>query len=84
MNIIEKRKTWFTISIILILAGLLAMPINAFMGNGILNFDVEFIGGTVMEVNIGQDFDIAKDIKPIVVDITGEENLRLHVRENRA
>ncbi|NLK96625.1 MAG: protein translocase subunit SecF [Epulopiscium sp.] len=74
MNIIEKRKTWFTISIILILAGLLAMPINAFMGNGILNFDVEFIGGTVMEVNIGQDFDIAKDIKPIVVDITGEEN----------
>lgn len=74
MNIIEKRKTWFTISIILILAGLLAMPINAFMGNGILNFDVEFIGGTVMEVNIGQDFDIANDIRPVVVEITGDEN----------
>ncbi|WP_341878000.1 protein translocase subunit SecF [Defluviitalea saccharophila] len=74
MNIIEKRKTWFTISIIIILAGLLAMPINAFMGNGILNFDVEFIGGTVMEVNIGQDFDIANDIRPVVVEITGDEN----------
>lgn len=74
MNIIEKRKTWFTISIIIILAGLLAMPINAFMGNGILNFDVEFIGGTVMEVNIGQDFDITNDIRPIVVEITGDDN----------
>jgi preprotein translocase SecF subunit len=74
MNIIEKRKTWFMISTIIILVGLLAMPINAFMGNGILNFDVEFIGGTVMEVNIGQDFDIPKDIRPIVIDITGDEN----------
>ncbi|KAE9634436.1 protein translocase subunit SecF [Defluviitalea raffinosedens] len=74
MNIIAKRKIWFTVSIILILAGLLAMPINAMMGNGILNFDVEFAGGTVMEINIGQDFDITNDIKPVVVEITGDEN----------
>lgn len=74
MNIVEKRKTWFTISIIIIIAGLLAMPINAMMGNGILNFDVEFIGGTVMEVNIGQDFDITNDIRPIVIEITGDES----------
>ena len=74
MNIIAKRKIWFTVSIILILAGLLAMPINAMMGNGILNFDVEFAGGTVMEVNIGQDFDITNDIRPIVIEITGDES----------
>lgn len=74
MNIVEKRKTWFAISIIIIIAGLLAMPINAMMGNGILNFDVEFIGGTVMEVNIGQDFDITNDIRPIVIEITGDES----------
>lgn len=74
MNVIEKRKIWFALSIAIILAGLIAMPINAMMGKGILNFDVEFIGGTVMEINIGQDFNIAQDIRPIVIEITGEDN----------
>lgn len=74
MDIIKSRNRWFILSAVIIIAGLLAMPINALRGVGILNFDVEFIGGTVMEINIGQTFDINKDIKPIVVEITGEDN----------
>lgn len=83
MNIIEKRKIWFTISIVIILAGLLAMPINALMGNDILNFDVEFAGGTVMEINIGQEFDIAKDIRPLVMEITGDDSPQITRIDNQ-
>lgn len=72
MDFIEKRKIIYIISSILIIIGLLAMPFNAFSGNEILNYDIEFKGGTLMHVNIGQDFDIDKDIRPIVVETTGD------------
>ncbi|WP_058486116.1 protein translocase subunit SecF [Defluviitalea phaphyphila] len=73
-NIVEKRKIWFTISLLVIIAGLLAMPINALRGKGILNFDIEFIGGTLMHINIGQEFDTKEDITPIVTEITGDDS----------
>ena len=43
MDIVGSRKITFTIAIIVILAGLLAMPINAGMGKGILDFDVNLL-----------------------------------------
>ncbi|NLJ88848.1 MAG: protein translocase subunit SecF [Epulopiscium sp.] len=84
MDIVGSRKVTFAISIIIILAGIIAMPINASMGRGILDFDVEFIGGTVMEINIGQEFDINNDIKPIVVDITGDDSPQITRVDNQA
>lgn len=69
MQIVEKRKLWFLISIVIILAGLIAMPINSMMGRGMLNYDVEFVGGTQMHVSIGQDFN-NNDIANIVKDVT--------------
>lgn len=69
MQIVEKRKLWFLISIVIILAGLIAMPINSMMGRGMLNYDVEFVGGTQMHVSIGQGFN-NNDIANIVKDVT--------------
>lgn len=69
MQIVEKRKLWFLISIVIILAGLIAMPVNSMMGRGMLNYDVEFVGGTQLHVSIGQDFN-NNDIANIVKDIT--------------
>lgn len=71
MAIVEKRKLWFIISIILIVVGLLAMPINAMLGKGILNFDVEFVGGMEMQIAIGEDFQ-NNDIMSIVSEVTGQ------------
>lgn len=71
MVIVQKRKLWFTISIICIVIGLLAMPINFFMGRGMLNYDVEFIGGTQMHVDIGEDFN-NNDILNVVKEVTGQ------------
>ena len=77
MDFIGKRKIFFTISIVLVLIGLLAMPFNAALGNDILNYDIEFKGGTLVHVNIGQDFDIQNDIKPIVEETTGDKSLHI-------
>ncbi|NLI89377.1 MAG: protein translocase subunit SecD [Epulopiscium sp.] len=72
IKFVEKRKVKYIISSIFIVIGLLAMPFNAFSGNEILNYDIEFKGGTLMHVDIGQDFDIDKDIRPIVIETTGD------------
>lgn len=72
MKIIEKRKIWYTISLIIILAGLIAMPIYKGSTGTELNYDIEFSGGTTMYINIGQEFDPLTDIRPIVIETTGE------------
>jgi len=71
MQIVQKRKIWFLISIIFIAVGLIAMPINYMLGRGMLNYDVEFIGGTQMQVSIGEDFN-NNDIANIVKDVTNQ------------
>ena len=37
-----------------------------------------------MEINIGQEFDINNDIKPIVVDITGDDSPQITRVDNQA
>lgn len=71
MEIVQRRKLWFTISIICIAIGLAAMAINAAMGKGMLNYDVEFVGGTQMHMSIGQEFD-NNDIMSIVKEVTNQ------------
>lgn len=72
IDFIKIRKRFFIISSAVIIIGLVAMPFNASIGNNILNYDIEFQGGTLMHVNIGQEFDIESDIKPIVTEATGD------------
>lgn len=74
MKFIENRKKFYVLSIVVILIGLLAMPYHGLIkGDGMLNYDIDFRGGTVMHVEIGQPFDINKDIKPLVVEHLGDE-----------
>ncbi len=90
MQIVQKRKIWFLISIIFIAVGLIAMPINSMLGRGMLNYDVEFIGGTQMQVSIGEDFnndDIANIVKnvtnqtaPQVQRILGKDEVNIKIR----
>ena len=50
-NIIEKRKILFAIPCVIILAGLIALI--AFGG---LNTDIDFTGGSAMEIDLGEKF----------------------------
>ena len=48
-NIVEKRKIFFSISLVVIIAGIIAMV--AFGG---LNADIDFTGGTTVYVDMGE------------------------------
>lgn len=48
------------------------MIVNAGMGNGAFSTDVEFSGGTSIEVSIGKEFE-NNDITNIVKETTGEK-----------
>lgn len=73
MQIVEKRVIYIAISVVLILAGFVGMIVNAGMGKGAFSTDVEFSGGTSIEVSIGKEFE-NNDITNIVKEATGENN----------
>lgn len=59
LKIIEKTKIWFSISAIIIIVGLVTMATKG------LEYGLDFKGGTVVQFNIGKDFNKA-DIDEIV------------------
>ena len=69
LKVIERRKIFFILSSVLILIGLLAMPFNAARGQGILNYDIEFKGGSVMQMDLGTDIDPQTDIMPLINEL---------------
>ncbi len=71
MDIINNRKKFFAISLIIIVIGIATMIINSVSKKGALNYDVEFTGGTSMDIDIGKDFD-NNDISDIISNITGQ------------
>lgn len=77
MNFIQNRKKFFIISIVIILIGLLAMPFQAMRGNDILNYDIEFKGGTVMQIDIGTEYNINDEIRPLVEEYLGDSSARI-------
>lgn len=77
MNYIQSRKKFYLISAVVILIGLLAMPFNALRGKEILNYDIEFKGGSVMQVDLGTTVDINKDIKPLVEETLQDDAARI-------
>jgi len=58
LKVIEKTKIWFSISLIIIIGGLILM------GSRGLNFGIDFKGGTKLVVELGEGFD-----KPTVDEI---------------
>ena len=69
MKIIENRKIFFAVSVVLICIGLAALNANA--GRGALNWDVEFTGGTSMELDMGGAFE-NDTLEDIVREVTGQ------------
>jgi len=70
MKIVEKRKVWFTASLVIILLGFISMFVFSAKEGRALNYDLEFSGGSMLHVNIGQPFE-NKDIAAIVKQVTG-------------
>lgn len=73
MKIIENRKKFFALSLVMILIGFAAMFYQGSKGNGMLNWDVEFTGGTAMEIDMGEAYDHDK-LSEVIFNITGQKS----------
>lgn len=65
INFVGKKKIFFIISAVVILAGIVSMAIQG------LNFGIDFVGGTAMDVKLGTEYtrDVESDLKAIVQDV---------------
>ncbi len=77
IQFIKNRVKFYIISIVCLVLGLLFMPYHALKGEGALNWDIEFKGGSVIQIDIGQDFNTEQDIRPIIKEVTGDETARI-------
>ena len=79
INFLQKRRTFFILSLVLILAGPLFMIINGAAGNKALNFSLEFSGGTATNVTFNENLDIKtidSEVTPLVEEVTGDKNVQ--------
>ena len=85
INFLGKKKICFAISIALILIGFVAMGVNAGKGNGVLNYSLEFMGGTSSTVTFDKDYtleEIDKNIVPLIEDAVGDKNVQVQKVQN--
>lgn len=68
MKVIERTKIWFIISALVILAGALSLLIQG------LNFDIEFAGGTIIQIDMHQKLESHDELTALVKDISGDSN----------
>ncbi len=66
-NIMKNYAKFMAVSAIIILAGIVTLIIN-----GGFATDIDFAGGTMMQVNIGQEFETA-DVEAIITEKTGKK-----------
>ena len=72
---LKPRKAFFGVSLLLIVAGFAAMGVNRASTGAILNYGMEFRGGTSTNVTFNDDLSlerISSEVVPVVEQITGE------------
>ena len=73
-----KRKVLFAVAIALALIAPVGIATNAAMGNGPLNFSLEFLGGTSTTVEFNEDMtieEIDEKVKPVIANITNDVDI---------
>lgn len=71
MKIVKNRFIYIAISVVIILAGIAAMVFNAASGNGAFNYDIQFTGGTSIQVDLGVEA-TDDEVSEIIKGVTGE------------
>jgi SecD/SecF fusion protein len=83
-DIIERKRFWFGVSIALIAIGLAFLPIHNETKDDMLNYDIEFVGGTSTLVTTGEVmFDTPESmqarLKDLVVKATGDVTPQMNI-----
>ncbi len=75
----SRKAVFFAVSIAVILAGFAFMGVNKVKTGNILNYSLEFIGGTSTNVVFNEDMsltDIDSRVVPLIEEITGDGNVQ--------
>ena len=79
-DFVGRKKIFFTISIILILVGPVAMGICHVKDGKALNYSLEFMGGTSTTVPFNEEMtldDLDNKVNPVVQEVTGDANIQM-------
>ena len=79
IDFIGKKAVFFTISGIIIAAGLIGMGVHSTTEGKALNYGLDFMGGTSTTADFGKDMtieDIENDIVPYVEKVTGDSDVQ--------
>ena len=79
MGFVGRRKLWFAISGVVILVGVAFFVIHGAKGDGVLNFDLEFSGGSSTKIEFSKDYsvdEIEDSIIPIIKETTGVKTVQ--------
>ena len=79
IDFIGKKAVFFTISGIIIAAGLISMGVHSATEGKVLNYGLDFMGGTSTTADFGKDMtieDIENDIVPYVEKVTGDSDVQ--------
>ena len=80
INFIAKKKVWFSVAAVFLLVTIGSMITYKAMGKGILNFSLEFKGGTSMTVTMNDDYsinEIDSEVVPVIEDEINDSNIQI-------
>lgn len=78
INFLGKKMVFFTLSLLVIAGGLVAMGLHSMKEESALNYGLDFVGGTSTTADFGKDYsieDIESEIVPLVAEITGDNDI---------
>ncbi len=78
INFIKYRFVYLAISVAVIACGIIGMIAYNANSKGILNFGLEFVGGTSTTADMGKEYtveDLESEVVPLIEDITGDANV---------
>jgi len=79
INFTSKKNIFFIVSGVLILSGFVFMGVNKASTGDVLNYSLEFKGGTSTNVTFGEDMTIEEldaEVVPLIEKITGDGNVQ--------
>ena len=74
INFLSKKNIFFICSLLVIVAGWIGMAVNGLNNKGVLNFSLDFVGGTSTNVDFNEAYtlqDVNDKIIPKIRDIIG-------------
>lgn len=84
IDFLGKRRVFFIISIIACLSGFVGMGINSARGVGVMNYSLDFAGGSTTTVTFDKAYtldEIDTEMVPDLEEITGDNNIQVQTVE---